>query len=599
MSMVKVTIDGQIVEVPSGSTILDASKKAGINIPTLCYHPDQAVKANCRVCVVEVEGQRVLQAACAFPVWDGMVINTNTPVVREARRNILELILSHHPQDCLACSRNGKCELQKLAADYNIRELHFPLRVKEYGKDTSSPSLVRDQAKCINCRRCIGACSGYQTVDALWVSHRGFDAMVTPTFEKPIAETTCVNCGQCILVCPTGAIAEKDDTDRVWDALGNEKKYVVVQTAPAIRIGLGEEFGMPAGSISTGKMVAALRRLGFDAVFDTDFTADLTIIEEGNELLQRIKTGGTLPMITSCSPGWIKFIEHFYPEYLGNLSTCKSPQQMFGALLKTYYADKINKDAADIVAVSIMPCTAKKFECQRPEMRSSGYQDVDVVLTTRELAKMIRQAGIDFNSLPDEEFDLPFGLGSGAGEIFGATGGVMEAALRTVYEVVTGKPLENIEFEAVRGMEGVKEASVDLNGTEVKVAVAHGLANARKVMDAVKAGTADYHFIEIMACPGGCIGGGGQPIGTTNAIREKRIMAVYQEDRNLPVRKSHENPAVNQLYKEFLVEPLGEKSHHLLHTHYTPRGKYPMVGEYLKVDGVRQKKTEENEKTAG
>ncbi len=576
MEKVKVTVDGQQVEVPKGSTILEAAKAAGIKIPTLCYHEDLGVKAMCRLCVVEVAGARTLQAACSQPVSDGMMIITNSPAVRQARRINLELLLSNHPQDCLNCVRNQRCELQTLADQLGVKEQRFRPKTKsEQPKDTSAAALIRDPEKCILCRRCVEVCHQVQSVGAIAPANRGIDTVIAPAGGVNLDDVACVQCGQCSLVCPVGAIYEQDHTERVWAALADPNKHVVVQTAPAIRVSIGEEFGMKPGQVSTGKLVAALRRLGFDRVFDTDFTADLTIIEEGHELLERLNNGGTLPMITSCSPGWIKFIEHFYPEYLEHLSTCKSPQQMFGALAKTYYAEKTGIDPKDIYVVSIMPCTAKKYECGRPEMTDSGYADVDAALTTRELAKMIREAGIDFGSLPDEEYDDPLGISTGAGVIFGASGGVMEAALRTVYEVVTKEALPSVDFKAVRGLEGIKEAEVDLKGTKMKVAVANGLSNARKLMDLIKEGKADYHFIEIMCCPGGCIGGGGQPIPTTNAIRQERIKAIYEADAGLPLRKSHENPAVKTLYEEFLKEPLGEKSHHLLHTHYTKRGKYP------------------------
>lgn len=575
METVKVTIDGREVEVPAGATILEAAKKAGIDIPTLCYHPDLNTKAMCRICVVEVEGARALQTACSQPVANGMVIKTTTPNVRETRRINMELLLSNHPQDCLSCIRNQNCELQALSEKMGIRSQRFEHTEKfKHPIDNSSPSIVRDPSKCILCRRCVAVCHQVQDVGAINPINRGIETMVSPAGGNDLNNVACVNCGQCIQVCPVGAIYEVDDTAKVWAALADPDLHVVVQTAPAVRVAIGEELGMPAGSLVTGKMVAALRRLGFARVFDTDFAADLTIMEEGHELIERLKNNGTLPMITSCSPGWIKYIEHFYPEYLDHLSTCKSPQQMFGAMTKTYYAEKAGIPAEKIFMVSVMPCTAKKFECERPEMQENGIQDVDVVLTTRELGRMLRESGIDFKSLPDEDFDHPLGISTGAAVIFGATGGVMEAALRTVYEVVTGKELPKIDFEEVRGLEGVKEAVVDLDGTPVKVAVAHGLSNAKKLMDKIKDGTADYQFIEVMCCPGGCIGGGGQPIPTNTETRMARLKAIYEEDKGMKLRKSHENPAVQQLYKEFLGKPLGEKSHHLLHTHYTPRKKH-------------------------
>lgn len=580
MDMVKLTIDGKEIQVPKGSTILQAAKAAGVDIPTLCYHEELDVKAMCRVCVVEVAGARTLQAACSQPATDGMVVLTNSPAVRKARRMNVELLLSNHPQDCLNCVRNQRCDLQALADKLGIRQQRFTSRSKTHlPRDTSSAALVRDPEKCILCRRCVEVCHQVQKVGALYPINRGIDTLIAPTGGVDLNDVACVQCGQCSLVCPVGAIYEQDHTERVWAALADPQKHVVVQTAPAIRVSIGEEVGLEPGQVSTGQLVAALRRLGFDKVFDTDFTADLTIMEEGHELLQRLTTGGTLPMITSCSPGWIKYIEHFYPEYLDHLSTCKSPQQMFGAVAKTYYAEKAGIDPKNIYVVSIMPCTAKKFECGRPEMTDSGYADVDAALTTRELGRMIREAGIKFSELAEEEYDDPLGISTGAGVIFGATGGVMEAALRTVYEVVTKESLPSVEFTMVRGLEGIKEAEIDLQGTKVKVAVAHGLGNAKQLMDLIKEGKADYQFIEVMCCPGGCIGGGGQPIPTTNEIRQKRIDAIYQADSGLPLRKSHENPAVQTLYKEFLGEPLGEKSHHLLHTHYTKRGKYKEAAE--------------------
>ena len=577
MGMVTVTIDNQKVEIEQGATILDAARKAGVEIPTLCYLKDINAIGACRICVVEVKGAKALQASCVTPVSDGMVVYTNTPDVRAARRTTLELILSNHRQECLTCIRNQNCELQSLAEAFGIRQVRFEGEMSRHPIDDSSPSFVRDPEKCVLCRRCIAVCEKVQTVNAIGPHDRGFDMVIAPPFDLKMADGVCTNCGQCVLVCPTAALHEKDQTEEVWEAISDPKKHVVVQTAPAVRVSIGDALGMPHGSIVTGKMVAALRRLGFDRVFDTDFTADLTIMEEGHELIERVKEGGTLPLITSCSPGWIKFIEHFYPDLLDNLSTCKSPQQMFGALAKTYYAEKAGIDPKDVFVVSIMPCTAKKFEAKRPEMTASGYPDIDVVLTTRELARMVKQAGINFENLPEEEYDAPFGITTGAGVIFGATGGVMEAALRTAYEVLTGKTLERLDFTEVRGLQGVKESTVDVDGLKVKVAVAHGLGNARKVLDLVRAGQADYQFIEIMCCPGGCIGGGGQPIPTDTEVREKRIRAIYEADRRMPLRKSHENPAVQELYKQFLGKPLSHKSHELLHTHYTARGTYGYI----------------------
>lgn len=582
MKTVTLTIDGQEVRVPEGTTVLVAAQKAGIDIPTLCYLKEINKIGACRVCLVEVEKARGLQASCVYPVSEGMKVKTNTPAIREARKAVVELILSNHPMECLTCSRNTNCELQGLAKKLGIKDIRFQGEKSVFKPDFSSASIERIPDKCILCRRCVTVCNEVQGAGVLGLTERGFNSIPAPPFHHELADVNCILCGQCINVCPVGALKEKDHSHKVWQALNNSGKYVVVQTAPAVRAALGEEFGLPVGTSVTKKMVAALRRLGFDKVFDTNFTADLTILEEGNELLERIKEGGTLPLITSCSPGWVKFCEHHYPEFLDNLSSAKSPQQMFGALVKTYFAQKEGIDPGKIYSVSIMPCTAKKFECERPEMSDSGYQDVDAVLTTRELANMIKEAGIDFISLPEEEYDAPMGISTGAGLIFGATGGVMEAALRTVYEVVTGKTLEALDLEIVRGLEGVKEASIELPplGT-VKVAVAHGLGNARQLLERVKSGEASYHFIEVMACPGGCVGGGGQPlvsgperIKLEDDYRALRAKAIYEEDKGLPMRKSHENLAVHTLYEEFLEKPLGEKSHHLLHTHYTKRTKY-------------------------
>jgi len=577
MSTVKMTIDNRHVDAPVGATILEAARIAGIKIPTLCAWPEiKHTPGACRVCMAEVEGQRSLIAACVFPASEGMVVRTNTEKVRQARKMVVELLLANHPQECNYCVRNGSCELQKVAEFVGLKEVRFPYTdfPAEGMIDRSSPSIVRDGRKCIECHRCVSVCENIQTVSVLTPAHRGSDVKVVPAMDLPLAESNCVTCGQCILVCPVGALYEKDDVDLVWKALQDPTKHVIVQEAPAIRAALGEEFGMPPGSLVTGKMIAALRRLGFDRVFDTNFTADLTIIEEGNELLKRVKEGGRLPMITSCSPGWIKFCEHFYPDLLPHLSTCKSPQQMFGALAKTYYAETEGIDPKNIVSVSIMPCTAKKFEAQRPEMASSGYRDVDYVLTTRELGRMIKEAGIDFENLPDEDYDAPMGEYTGAGTIFGATGGVMEAALRTVYAVVTGKNLPSLDITPVRGLDGVKEAAVEVGPLgNVKIAVAHGLGNARKLMDKIREGKADYAFIEVMCCPGGCISGGGEPIPTNNDIRLKRSAALYQDDDSVQKkRQSHENESVKKLYDKFLKEPLGHKSHKLLHTHYTNRG---------------------------
>ncbi|GET19777.1 NADH-dependent [FeFe] hydrogenase, group A6 [Prolixibacter denitrificans] len=592
---VQININGFPVTVKPGTTILEAARKANVTIPTLCYHKDLCVAGNCRVCVVEVAGQKRLSAACATPCEDGMDILTNSLKVRNSRKHIIELLLSEHNADCTKCYKNGKCELQSLASEYKIMTQDFIelLPWKNYTIDMISPSIIKDDSKCIRCQRCVRTCAELQGVNALTVAYKGDHMKISTFFEKPMNDVVCTNCGQCVNRCPTGALVEKNYVEEVWDAISDPKKHVVVQTAPAVRVGLGEDLGFEPGSRVTGKMVAALKRLGFDSVLDTDFTADLTIMEEGTELLTRLKKALVdndkevkLPMATSCSPGWIKYIEHMYPEYLPNLSTCKSPQQMFGALAKTYYAKARNLDPDKIVSVSIMPCTAKKFEAARSEMHDSGYRDVDYVLTTRELSIMIKQAGIDFMQLEDLEFDRLMGESTGASVIFGVTGGVMEAALRTAYELVTGRPVpfENLNITPVRGMEGVREASVKiekplkewkfLDGVELRCAIAHGLINAKTVMDAVKAGKANFHFLEVMACPGGCLGGGGQPIPTNSEIREKRAKAIYAEDSGKPIRKSHENPEVQKIYKDFLGEPLGEVSHHLLHTTYTPRERF-------------------------
>lgn len=594
---ITLTINGKSVSVAEGSTILDAAQKAGINIPTLCAHKDLHPAGACRICVVEVDGMRTLQASCTTPVQNQMCIKTHTRHVREARRNILELMLADHYGECYACLRNQNCELQKLAAEYGVDEYYFGHKTKRaFQMDTSSYAVVRDKDKCIQCKRCIRTCQEMQGIGIFETVFKGHDDVTLDTFwNSPMVETLCINCGQCINRCPTAALREKNETDIVWQAIDDPTKHVVIQTAPSPRAAIGECFDMPPGISYTKELNTALKKIGFDRVFDTNFTADLTIFEEGTELLMRLKkalTGegdihnATLPMITSCSPGWVKFCEHFFPEQLNHLSTCKSPQQMFGAIIKTYYAEKMGIDPKNIVSVALMPCTAKKFECNRPEMNGSGFKDVDFGLTTREMAQMIKEAGIHLPECEKSEFDDPMGLGSGAGLIFGTTGGVMEAAIRTAYELITGRPVpfSNLEITPVRGMEGIREAELKLEnllpewqfleGVTLKVAIAHGTANARTIMDRVKAKTAPWHFIEIMACPGGCIGGGGQPIPTSLDIRKARAKAIYAEDRNLQIRKSHDNPQVKQLYELFLKKPLGHLSHKLLHTHYTPRGGY-------------------------
>jgi len=594
--LVNLKINDLSVSVPEGTTILDAAKKLNFRIPTLCHHPDLTVAGNCRVCVVEQKGSRALVASCATPVSEGMEIFTNSRKVRDARKNVIELLLSEHNADCTKCFKNGNCELQDLASEYRVGDHVFIDLVKTSARheiDISSPAIQKDDSKCIRCQRCVRTCHEIQHVSALAVVNKGEHQAISTFLNKPMNDVVCTNCGQCINRCPTGALAERSYLDQVWDMINDETKHVIVQTAPAVRVALAEPLGFDPGNRVTHKMVSALKHIGFDSVLDTDFTADLTIMEEGTELLTRLKKALVdgdksvkLPMTTSCSPGWVKFIEHTYPSLLDNVSTCKSPQQMFGALAKTYYAQKKGLKAQDIVSVSIMPCTAKKYEADRPEMRDSGYKDVDYVLTTRELAMMIKQAGIDFESLPDMEYDRIMGDSTGAAVIFGATGGVMEAALRTAYEIVTGRevPFKNLDILPVRGFEGVREASVTidgctpewsfLEGVELKCAIAHGLENAYQLMKAVYEGKANYHFIEIMACPGGCLGGGGQPIPTNEEIRSKRAQAIYAEDSGLPLRKSHDNPEVQQLYKEFLGAPLGHKSHTLLHTHYKGRKRY-------------------------
>ena len=595
MATMNLTINGKQVVAEQGMSVLEAAKQANILIPHLCYMEGVHELGACRLCVVEIEGARGLQASCLVPARDGMVVRTNSAPVRKARRVLYELMLSDHPKDCLNCSRSQKCELQKIGEQIQITEARFAGEKSSHLID-DSPSITRDAAKCILCRRCVTICNGVQGVGVLNAQHRGFATTIGPSTDLALNTVNCALCGQCTTVCPVGALNEHDSTQQVWQALADPNKRVIVQTAPAIRAALGEEFGYPAGTLVTGKMATALREIGFDDIFDTNFTADLTIIEEGHEFLNRVSaalTGGdaVLPMITSCSPGWIKYVEHEFPGEVGHLSSCKSPHMMLGALAKTFYADRIDADPRDIYVVSVMPCTAKKFEITREEMYHEGLPNVDAVLTTRELARMIKDAGIDFCGLEDSAFDNPLGYSTGAADIFGATGGVMEAALRTVYEVVTGRevPFEHLDISPVRGLAQVKEAAITienalpdfafLNGVTVRVAVTSGLAGAKKLLRQIADGTSPYHFIEVMGCPGGCISGGGQPRPTTNATRQARLQAIYAEDAGKERRKSHENPYITQLYAEFLGEPLGHKSHELLHTHYIPRGRY---NEYLR-----------------
>ena len=576
MAMVNLTIDGVQVSVEAGTTVLKAAHAAGIKIPTLCWLKDINEIGACRMCVVDV-GARALAAACVMPVSEGMVVKTNTPQVRQARKSVLELILSNHERKCLSCVRSQNCELQALAKELGVEESKFDGDNIHYELDAFSPSIVRDPNKCILCRRCVSVCRNVQKIGAIGAVNRGFKTVIAPAFEKNILETNCVFCGQCITSCPVGALREKDDTDKVWEAISDPEKFVVVQPAPAVRVALGEEFGMPIGTRVTGKMSQALKRLGFDKVFDTDFGADLTIMEEATELLSRIKNGGVLPMFTSCSPGWVKYLEHNFPEMLPNMSTCKSPMQMEGAIIKTYYAEQMGIDPSKIVVVAVMPCTSKKFEAARPEMEVNGMRAVDISITTRELARMIKEARIEFTKLPDEEcFDELVSESTGAAPIFGATGGVMEAALRTAADVLEGKSIENVEYKAVRGLEGIKEATVTLGGVELKAAVAHSTGAAKELIQRIKSGEATYHFVEVMACPGGCVNGGGQPIVEAFKRldvdpRAARAAGLYAEDEAKVIRKSHENPDIQKLYKEFLGEPNSHKAHELLHTHYTDR----------------------------
>ena len=579
MEMVNIKINNMPLSVPKGISILEAARMAGIEIPTLCYLKKINEIGACRICMVEVKGARSLVTACVYPVNEGMEIFTNTERVRKSRKMTLELILSTHDRKCLSCVRSGTCELQQLCKEFGVDdEGRFDGANPVHEYDDSAIHMIRDNGKCILCRRCVAACQA-QHISVIGANARGFDTHIGSAFERPLDSVACVSCGQCIVNCPTGAIYEKDDTAKVLEAINDPEKFVVVHTAPSIRVTLGECFGMHIGTNVQGKMVAALRRLGFDKVFDTDFGADLTIVEEANEFLGRVQNGGVLPMITSCSPGWIKYCEHYYPDMLDHLSTCKSPQQMSGAIIKTWYAEKMGIDPKDIVVVGIMPCTAKKFETKRDDQASSGYPDVDYSLTTRELGRMIESAGIYFKHLPDEEFDNPLGDSTGAAVIFGATGGVMEAALRTAVEKLSGEELKSLDFTEVRGTDGIKEASYTVNGMEVKVCVVSGLANANTIMEKVKNGTADYHFIEIMGCPGGCVNGGGQPIQHAVVrnfvdLRARRAAALYEADKDMPLRKSHESEAVKRLYAEFLGEPGSHKAHEVLHTSYVARPKY-------------------------
>ena len=578
-NMISLTIDGVQVQVPQGTMVLEAARQAGIRIPTLCFLKGINEIGACRMCVVD-SGARSLQASCVLPATDGMVVKTNTPEIREYRRNILKLTLSTHEKKCLSCIRSQNCELQKLCQELGVDDDEQYAGVKnEYFVDDLSPSIVRDNNKCVLCRRCVSVCQKVQNVGVIGPVNRGFKTAIESPWEMKLSEMSCINCGQCIVNCPVGALYEKDETKAVWDMIRDPELHVVVQPAPAVRAALGEEFGLPMGTSVTGKMATALHRLGFDQVFDTDYGADLTIMEEANELVERITNGGVLPMMTSCSPGWIKYCETYHPDFLPNLSSCKSPHEMLGAIIKSYYAEKRGIDPRTIRVVSVMPCTAKKFEARRPEMGHDGMADVDAVITTRELARMIKEAGIAFDQLPDSDFDSLLGESTGAGVIFGATGGVMEAALRTAYETITGKTLENVEFYEVRGIEGIKEAEVQIGDSKVLVAVASGTGNATKLLERVKAGEKPYAFIEVMACPGGCVNGGGQPIVSAQTkmtcdVRVERAKALYNEDREKPVRKSHENTEIKALYEDFLKKPGSHLAHELLHTTYQAREKY-------------------------
>jgi iron-only hydrogenase group A len=569
--MITIEVNGRSIPAEKGEMLLASLRRAGVNVPTLCHIDGLTASGACRMCVVEVEGQRGLVPSCAFPVAEGMKVRTHSPRAVNARKTIVELLLANHPDDCLYCIRNGNCQLQRFAEELGVRQRRFAGEHSRHSLDTSSPSIVRDPAKCVLCGKCVRVCEEIQRVAAIDFIGRGSKAKIGTAFDEGLNVSSCVNCGQCIAVCPTGALCEQSHINEVLDALNDRNKVIVVQHAPAVSVTLGEEFGLPSGLDAVGAMTTALRRLGFDRVFDTSFTADLTIMEEASELAHRIRNGGTLPMMTSCSPGWIKFVETYYPDFIGNLSTCKSPQQMMGAIVKSYFAEKEGIDPARIYSVSVMPCTAKKFEAGRPELGVDGSADIDAVLTTRELARIIRMRGLNMLDMPPESADTPFGERSSAGKIFGASGGVMEAAVRTAYYLITGRELDNLELQAVRGFQGVKEARVSIDGLELGVAVVSGLGNAARLLDQIRAGRNDLHFIEVMTCPGGCIGGGGQPIGSNAEAVKSRMQALYAIDAGESVRVSHRNEAVKRLYDEFLGEPLGEKSHQLLHTHYAQR----------------------------
>ena len=577
MDSIRLKINGIEVEAPKGATILEAAHLADIQIPTLCFLKEINEIGACRICVVEVKGAKTLVAACMHPVSNGMEVWTNTPKVLESRRKTLQLLLSNHDRKCLSCVRSGNCELQNLCRELNVTdETYYEGERTPSEIDDSAAHMIRDNSKCILCRRCTAVCDKVQGIGVIGANERGFSTYIGSPYGMGLGETSCVSCGQCIAVCPTGALQEKDYTDQVLAAIADPEKYVVVQTAPSVRAALGEEFGYPIGTDVEGKMAAALRRMGFDKVFDTEFSADLTIMEEAHEFLNRVQNGGVLPLITSCSPGWVKYCEHYFPDLLDHLSSCKSPQQMFGAVTKTYFAEKMGLDPEKIVCVSVMPCTAKKFEIGRPDQSAAGVPDVDIAITTRELARLIKRCGINFVNLPEETFDDPLGESTGAGVIFGATGGVMEAALRTAVETLTGETLGSLDFEEVRGTEGIKEASYLVNGLEVKVAVASGLANAREILEKIRRGEADYHFIEIMACPGGCVNGGGHPqvpaeVRNFQDIRALRAKVLYQNDTQKALRKSHENPSIQKLYAEYLGEPGSHKAHKILHTSYIKR----------------------------